>query len=203
MNLTRKSLIVIFSILLIDQVSKILVKTHMPLGASIPVFGNWFIIRFIENRGMAFGIDIPGDLGKPALTIFRILAAILIGFYLRSLIKKKAPVGFIIFLSMILAGAIGNIIDSLFYGMIFSESNYFAASQLFPHGHGYASFLHGRVVDMLYFPVIDGTYPDWFPFLAGQKFVFFRPIFNIADSAISVGVVSIFIFQRKYLRESK
>jgi signal peptidase II len=201
MNLTRKSLIVIFLILLIDQVSKIWIKTSMPLGSSIPVLGNWFLIRFIENRGMAFGIDIPGDLGKPALTIFRMIAAVIIGFYLRSLIKKKAPAGFIICVSMILAGAIGNIIDSLFYGMIFSESNYFEAATLFPSGGGYATFLHGRVVDMLYFPVIDGTYPDWFPFWHGQRFIFFRPIFNIADSAISVGVVAIFLFQRKYLKQ--
>ncbi len=201
MNLTRKSLIVIFLILLIDQISKFLVKTSMPLGASIPVIGDWFIIRFIENRGMAFGIDIPGDLGKPALTIFRMIAAVIIGFYLRSLIIKKAPAGFIICVSMILAGAIGNIIDSLFYGMIFSESNYFEAASLFPAEGGYATFLHGRVVDMLYFPVIDGTYPDWFPFWHGQKFIFFRPIFNIADSAISVGVVAIFLFQRKYLKQ--
>jgi len=203
MNLTRKALLVIFLILLIDQISKILIKTTMPLGASIPVFGDWFMIRFIENRGMAFGIDIPGNLGKPALTIFRMIAAALIGIYLRSLIVKKAPAGFIIFLSMILAGAIGNIIDSLFYGMIFTESNYFEAATMFPEGKGYASFLHGRVVDMLYFPIIEGTYPDWFPYLHGQKFVFFRPIFNIADSAISVGVISIFLFQRKYLKEVK
>ena len=203
MNLTRKALTVVFVILILDQILKIWVKTTLPLGASVPVIGNWFLIRFIENRGMAFGIDIPGDLGKPALTIFRIIAAILIGLYLRSLIRKKAPVGFIICLSMILAGAIGNIIDSMFYGMIFSDSSYFAAAKLFPKGGGYSTFLHGRVVDMLYFPIIDGTYPEWFPIWHGQKFVFFRPIFNIADSAISVGVVSIFLFQRKYLKEIK
>lgn len=166
MNLKSKSLIVIFLILIIDQVSKIWIKTSMPLGASIPVFDNWFLIRFIENRGMAFGIDIPGDLGKPALTIFRIIAAVIISFYLRSLIIKKAPAGFIICVSMVLAGAIGNIIDSLFYGMIFSESNYFEAAKIFPAEGGYASFLHGRVVDMLYFQLL--TVPIPIGFLSGM-----------------------------------
>ena len=173
----------------------------MALGSSIPVFDGWFLIRFIENPGMAFGIDIPSKFGKPALTLFRIIAACIIGWYLASLIKRKAPVGFVICISLILAGAIGNIIDSMFYGLIFSESNYFEAAKLFPQAGGYSSFLHGHVVDMLYFPLFEGNYPDWFPVWGGQKFIFFRPIFNIADSAISIGVMSIFIFQRKYLKE--
>ncbi len=173
----------------------------MPLGSTQPVLGNWFLIRFIENPGMAFGIDIPGKFGKPSLTIFRMIAVVLIGIYLRSIIKRKAPLGFVICLSMILAGAIGNIIDSMFYGLIFGESNTLEPAIMFPEGGGYAPFLHGKVVDMLYFPVIEGNFPDWFPFLHGQRFVFFRPIFNIADSSISVGVISIFLFQRKYLKE--
>lgn len=200
MSLSRKAILVVVLILIIDQISKIIVKTTMPLGATQPVFGGWFLIRFIENPGMAFGIDIPGRLGKPALTLFRVIAVGIIGWYLRSLILRKAPVGFIIFLSMILAGAIGNIIDSMFYGMIFSESNYFEAATIFPKGPGYENFLHGRVVDMLYFPIIEGNYPEWIPFKGGEKFIFFRPIFNIADSAISIGVACIFLFQRKYLR---
>lgn len=201
MNLTRKALLVIFLILILDQVLKFIVKTSMPLGATQPVIGSWFLIRFIENPGMAFGIDIPGKLGKPLLTIFRMIAAGIIGWYLRSLIIKKASAGFIICISMIFAGAVGNIIDSLFYGLIFSESTYFNTAEILPEGGGYASLLNGRVVDMLYFPVIEGNFPDWFPVWHGQRFIFFRPIFNIADSAISVGVISILLFQRKYLRE--
>ena len=201
MTKLTKALLVIFLILIADQILKIYVKTSMPLGATNPVIGKWFLLRFIENPGMAFGIDIPGKWGKPALTLFRIVAAFFIGWYLRNLIVKKAPTGFIICLAMIFAGAVGNIIDSVFYGVIFSSSNYFEAATMFPEGGGYASLLNGKVVDMLYFPLIEGNYPDWFPFLGGQKFIFFRPIFNIADSSISVGVAAILIFQRKYLKE--
>ena len=173
----------------------------MPLGATKFVIGKWFLIRFIENPGMAFGIDIPGKLGKPALTLFRLIAVVLISIYLKSIIRKNAPLGFVICLSMILAGAIGNIIDSMFYGLIFSESSALETAVMFPAGGGYAPFLHGRVVDMLYFPVIENNLPDWLPIWGGRRFIFFRPIFNIADSAISIGVISIFIFQRKYLKE--
>jgi signal peptidase II len=201
LSLSTKAVLIVLFILILDQTVKIYIKTHMALGSSIPVFDGWFLIRFIENPGMAFGIDIPSKLGKPALTLFRIAAACIIGWYLVSLIKRKAPAGFIICIAMILAGAIGNIIDSLFYGLIFSDSNYFEAAKMFPQGGGYASFLHGRVVDMLYFPLIEGNYPHWFPIWGGQRFIFFRPIFNIADSAISIGVMSIFIFQRKYLKQ--
>lgn len=201
MNLTRKALLVILLIVILDQILKIIIKTSLPLGATQPVIGKWFLLRFIENPGMAFGIDIPGKIGKPALTLFRILAATLIGLYLRSLILKNAPTGFVLCIAMIFAGALGNIIDSVFYGVIFSESTYFETARLFPHGGGYAPLLSGRVVDMLYFPIFENNYPDWFPFLHGQKFIFFRPIFNIADSSITIGVAAILIFQRKYLRE--
>jgi signal peptidase II len=201
LSLANKSIFIVLLILIIDQTVKIYIKTHMALGNSIPVFDGWFIIRFIENPGMAFGIDIPSKLGKPALTIFRIIAAFIIGWYLMNLIKRKAPVGFVVCIAMILAGAIGNILDSMFYGLIFSESNYFEAAKLFPKGGGYAAFLYGHVVDMLYFPLIEGNYPHWLPIWGDQRFTFFRPIFNIADSAISIGVLSIFIFQRKYLKE--
>jgi len=200
LSLPQKALLVVILILIIDQTFKILIKTTMPLGSTQPVIGSWFLLRFIENPGMAFGIDIPGKFGKPSLTIFRMIAVVLISLYMRSIIKKKAPFGFIFCLSMILAGAIGNIIDSMFYGLIFSESSALKPAMLFPEEGGYAPFLHGKVVDMLYFPLIEGTFPDWFPFWHDQRFIFFRPIFNIADSAISVGVASIFLFQRKYLK---
>jgi signal peptidase II len=201
MSLSKKALVLIILILIADQIIKIIVKTHMIQGASIPVFGNWFFIRFIENPGMALGINLPGKLGKPVLSLFRIAAVILIGWYLVSLIRKNAPTGFVLCIALIFAGAIGNIIDSMFYGLLFSESTYFEVSKFLPKGGGYASFLHGHVVDMLYFPIIECNYPDWFPIWGGQKFVFFRPIFNIADSAISIGVMAILIFHRKYLKE--
>ncbi len=197
-SITRKSILIIALILIVDQVLKIWVKTHMTLGESIPVMDNWFIIKFIENPGMAFGIDIPGRFGKMSLTIFRIIAAIGIGWYLHTLIVQKAHTGLIICLSLVMAGAVGNIIDSAVYGLIFNESNYFAPSQLFPEAGGYASLLHGKVVDMLYFPLLKGTYPQWFPFLGGEEFIFFRPIFNIADSSISVGVIAILLFQKRF-----
>ena len=204
-SITKKSILIIILILICDQTLKIWVKTHMTLGESIPIINNFFFIKFIENPGMAFGIDIPGAFGKLSLTLFRILAAIGIGFYLRSLIIHKAHSGLIICLSLVMAGAIGNIIDSTFYGLIFTESNYFAPSLIFPEGGGYASLLHGKVVDMLYFHVLEGTYPNWLPFIGGNEFVFFRPIFNIADSSISCGVIAILIFQKRFftgLRES-
>lgn len=172
----------------------------MTLGQYIPVIGNWFQIRFIENPGMAFGIDIPGKFGKLALSLFRIFAVGGIAWYLRVLIRRKAPHGLILSIAMVLAGAIGNIIDSTFYGLIFSGSNYNTLATVFPAGGGYAPLLHGQVVDMLYFPVVDGHYPNWIPFLGGKQLVFFRPIFNIADSSITIGVASILIFQRKFFK---
>ncbi len=201
MSLTKKSILLIILILIVDQVIKIIIKVHFKLGESVPVFDNWFLIRFIENPGMAFGIDIPGKFGKPILSIFRIIAVVLIGWYLLILIRKNAPTGFVLCIALIFAGAVGNIIDSMFYGLIFSESTYFEAAKFLPPGGGYATFLHGHVVDMLYFPLIECNYPDWFPIWGGEKFIFFRPIFNIADSAISIGVMLILIFQRKYLKE--
>ncbi len=151
---------------------------------------------------MAFGIDIPGDLGKPILTIFRIVAVVLISIYIKNSIKKGAPAGFVLFMSMVLAGALGNIFDSLFYGLIFSESTYFGVAEYMPPDGGYAPFLYGHVVDMFYFPLIEGVYPEWIPFKGGESFLFFRPIFNVADSAISVGVICILLFQRGYLKEN-
>jgi signal peptidase II len=196
MSVTRRSIMIILLILVADQALKILVKTHMTLYQQIPIFGQWGILHFVENNGMAFGLSLPGNLGKILLTSFRILAVVAIGFYLRHLIRIKAHTGLIITLSMVLAGAMGNIVDSVFYGMIFSSSSPIQAATMFPEGGGYAPLLQGRVVDMFYFPLIKGNYPQWFR--DGSSFIFFRPVFNIADSSISVAVVIILFNQRRF-----
>jgi signal peptidase II len=195
--------IVIFLVLVLDQVSKFIVKSNMTIGQGIPVFGEWFIIYFIENKGMAFGLEFAGENGKLILSLFRIVAVVFIGWYIHKLIKQGASNGLIICISLIMAGALGNIIDSAFYGMIFSESGFGQVAQFLPEGGGYASFLHGKVVDMLYFPVIRGNFPQWFPFWAGQEFVFFRPVFNLADSSITIGVFILLIFQKKFFEFEK
>ena len=171
----------------------------MHLGESISVFGNWFLISFIENRGMAFGIELGGDFGKIILSIFRVALVTLIGLYITQLIKKRiVPTGVLVGLALIMAGAIGNIIDSLFYGLIFNSPYPPELATMFPPEGGYAGFLHGHVVDMLYFPIIDTTWPSWVPFVGGNSFVFFRPVFNIADSAISVGAIYLLLFHRRF-----
>jgi signal peptidase II len=202
MSIGKKSILVILIILILDQLFKILIKTNMSIGDEIPVFGNWFILHFTENNGMAFGMDLPGENGKIFLSLFRILAVTGIAFYIRYLIKQKAHNGLVLSVALILAGAAGNIFDSLFYGMIFEDS-WGKVAMLFPEGGGYSSFLHGRVVDMLYFPVIRGYWPEWFPFWGGQSLVFFRPVFNIADSSITVGVFIILFFQRRFFAEQE
>ncbi len=194
----KKSLIIITIILLADQILKFWIKLNMSLGEEIHVFGDWFIIHFTENKGMAFGLTFGGEFGKLALSLFRLVAIIAIGWYLTDLIKKKMPPGLIISITLIFAGALGNLIDSAFYGLIFSNSSYHTAATLFPENGGYNTFLHGMVVDMFYFPVIQGYYPEWFPFWGGNEFIFFRPVFNIADSSITTGVLLLILFQRKY-----
>lgn len=200
MSVTRKSIMIILLILVADQTLKILVKTHMTLYQQIPFFGNWAILHFVENNGMAFGLSMPGSLGKILLTSFRIIAVVAIGFYLRYLIRSNAHTGLIISLSMVMAGALGNIIDSVFYGLIFSGSTPVQAATLFPKGGGYAPLMQGRVVDMFYFPIFKGNYPEWFR--GGSSFIFFRPVFNIADSSISVAVAIILFKQRKFFRHT-
>jgi signal peptidase II len=189
---------VVFLVLLIDQLSKIWVKTHMGLYDTIPVT-DWFRIYFVENNGMAFGIE-AGE--KLFLSLFRVIAVVLIIFYIRRLIKDNYKTGFIVCVTLVLAGAAGNIIDSLFYGVIFEASYPGHIASLVPWGEGYSSLLHGKVVDMLYFPLFSGTWPDWVPMVGGQEFLFFRFIFNIADSAITVGVILILLFYRKTLSYS-
>jgi signal peptidase II len=200
MSLRNKSIFVIVLILFIDQFVKIWVKTHMEIGQEIHIFGNLGMIHFIENNGMAFGMELGGRPGKLLLSIFRIAAIFGIGWFLNSLINKKANLGLILAGSAIMAGAIGNIIDSAFYGMIFSESFNHPAI-LFPPEGAYSTFLHGKVVDMFYFPIINTHWPTWSPIKPGESFVFFRPVFNIADSAITCGVIAIVLFQKRMFRD--
>ena len=196
MSKLNKSILIVVLVLLVDQVLKIWIKTNMTLGQEFPVIGNWFLIHFVENNGMAFGFEFGGEYGKMFLSLFRVVAVCAIGWYILKLVKKDISMGFIACVSLIFAGAIGNIIDSAFYGLIFNDS-YGQVSSLFPEGGGYATFLHGRVVDMFYFPLFSGVYPDWIPLVGGNDFQFFRPVFNIADSAISVGIFTIILFFRK------
>lgn|SRR5690606_16636909 len=196
-----KPIILIVIILLIDQLSKFWVKLNMTIGQSFHVLGEKFQIHFIENPGMAYGMEFGGEYGKLMLTLFRIIAVCGIGYGLHYMIQNKYNRGFILNVALIFAGALGNILDSVFYGVIFTESTMFETAKLFPEGGGYAPFLHGKVVDMLYFPLIEGNFPSWFPVWGGEEFLFFRPVFNIADSAITVGVFLILIFQKRYFKE--
>jgi signal peptidase II len=201
----KKRYIAIFIVILlaIDQIVKFYIKTHMTLGESIHVFGNWFQIYFIENEGAAFGMSLGGQYGKLILSLFRIFAVVGICWLIDRLRKKKAPVGMIVGVSLVLAGALGNIIDSAIYGLIFSESTWTSVATLFPAGGGYGTFLHGKVVDMLYLPLFTiHNMPSWLGWLSGADgvFTFFAPVFNIADSYISIAVFYLLIFQWKYFK---
>ena len=180
-----KPLLVIFLVLLADQLLKTWIKTNMYLGQEFNIIGKWFIIHFTENNGMAFGMEFGGEFGKLALSLFRIAAVAGIGYGLHYLIKHKYHRGLILNVALIFAGALGNIIDSVFYGKIY----------------GYETWFHGRVVDMLYFPIAEGHFPSWIPIWGGDEFVFFRPVFNLADAAISLGVILILVFQKNYFKE--
>ncbi len=192
-------------IVVVDQALKIYVKTNFFVGEWHQVIGQWFRLYFIENEGMAYGLKFGGDWGKMLLTLFRLAAVIFGVFYLARIIKQKLHPGFILCAALIFAGALGNLIDSMFYGLIFENSSpvMLNVAKIFPH-QGYAGFLHGKVVDMLYFPIIrNATFPQWVPFWGGEDFEFFRPIFNIADAAISCGVITILLFQRRFFPSEK
>ena len=204
----RKStavLLTIILILILDQVLKIYIKTHIHYGDGFDILGlSWAKIHFVENEGMAFGLSFGGVTGKYILSIFRILMVGFLIYILNNLLKNKETYGLIISFSMIIAGAIGNINDSMFYGLIFSESYFHGGlATMFPPEGGYGNFLTGKVVDMLYFPLIDTILPEWFPIWGGERFEFFRPVFNIADSAITVGVASILLFHRRFFNAEK
>ena len=186
------AVLIVAAILLIDQIIKVMVKTHMALHEQIEIFP-WFKIVFIENNGMAYGMEIGNKL---VLSIFRIVAVALLSWYITRLVRRKARWGYIACLSMVLAGAAGNIIDSMFYGLIFNASSAHYVSYFVPFGTGYAPFLMGKVVDMFYFPLIVTTWPEWMPVVGGNPFVFFSPVFNFADAAISVGAVLLLLFYR-------
>lgn len=187
---------IVVAILLIDQIIKIEVKTNMTLGEAKRVT-DWFYIEFIENSGMAYGMKF---INKLVLSLFRLFAIGFIGYYLAKIIKKNvAPLGYIVLIAMVLAGAAGNLIDCLFYGLIFDASTPFTVSQFVPFGEGYSTFLHGKVVDMFYFPIVQTTWPEWVPYFGGSEYVFFSPVFNFADACISVGVVALLLFYRKQL----
>lgn len=187
----------VVAILAIDQAIKIWVKTHMRLHDSIDI-ASWFKISFIENNGMAFGMEIGSKL---FLSGFRILAIVAMTYYIYLLVRQQVKWGYLICLSMVLAGAVGNVIDCMFYGLIFTPSTPYLIAEVVPFGEGYAPFLMGRVVDMFYFPLIETNWPEWMPFVGGEHFVFFSPVFNFADSCVSVGIVLLLIFYRKEISQ--
>ena len=195
----KKAFAIVFLILLIDQCVKVYIKTHFHLGESIQVFGlDWFQIYFVENDGAAWGAKLPGDYGKIALSLFRLIIAPLIGYWLIKSVKENAPKLLVISIALILAGAVGNIIDSLIYGVIFDASTTSQVASFMPEAGGYEKPLYGKVVDMLYFPFIkNATWPEWMPWIGGKTFTFFNAIFNIADMAISTGVGILLVFNKK------
>ncbi|MBL7962634.1 MAG: lipoprotein signal peptidase [Flavobacteriales bacterium] len=195
----KRALLLVLLVLAADQALKVWIKLTFYYDASIPLFGegvNWAYLHFIENRGMAFGLEFGGRMGKLMLTLFRIVAVIGIGYMLVQQARRGASQGLVLSLALVLAGALGNIIDSTFYGMLFSESTHYQKAVLFPPEGGYAALFHGAVVDMFYFPLVDGRLPQWVPYWGGDHILFFRPVFNIADAAITCGIVWLIFAQR-------
>ena len=197
----RNVTFIIAAIIILDQAIKIWIKTTYPFGDTGVTNLSWFKLHFIENKGMAWGWEFGGGLGKMALTLFRLAAVIFGTWYLARIVKQHYSKGFIICAALIYAGALGNLIDSMFYGLIFEESSYSHVAKIFP-GEGYAGFLHGRVVDMLYFPMVKSHFPSWIPFVGGDDFEFFSPIFNIADASISTGVITLLVFQKRFFKKN-
>ncbi len=198
----RNAIILILLIIILDQWTKIYVKTHFYYGEEMNVIGNWFKLHFIENEGMAYGMKLgEAGTGKLILSLFRLVAVVFGFFLLKRLVNKGYSRGAIICGALILAGALGNLIDSMFYGLMFNESTFHIA-RMMPFGHGYGAFLHGRVVDMLYFPIVETKLPDWVPVMGGKDFVFFEPVFNIADAAISTGVLILVFFQKRLIHKA-
>lgn len=199
----RNAIFIILFIIIIDQWVKFYIKTHFYYGEEVNVLGTWFKLHFIENEGMAFGMKLnEAPTGKLILTLFRLVAVVFGFFLLKRLVNKQYSKGAIICGALILAGALGNLIDSIFYGMIFTESSFHVA-KLVPWGQGYGKLFHGKVVDMLYFPLINTTLPNWIPFVGGKSFEFFEPVFNIADAAISTGVLILVFFQKKLIHKKQ
>ena len=196
-------IITVFAVLFIDQCIKLYIKSHYRIGEGCRVAGDWFRITFTENPGMAFGLEFGGNYGKIALSLFRVLAVFAGAFYIKKIVNDKEHKGFIICVSLILAGALGNILDSAFYGLLFGPSDDYQVAQFMPAEGGYAGFLHGYVVDMFYFPIYHGTFPKWVPVWGGEPFEFFSAIFNFADMAISFGVGIILVFQKVFFNPKK
>jgi signal peptidase II len=202
----KQLILLVLLILLADQALKFYIKLNYYAGEEHVMVDHWFRLHFVENEGMAWGWKFGGDLGKIALTLFRLVAVIWGSFLIRDFIKKKYSNGFLICAALIYAGALGNLIDSLFYGVIFEQSNPITqnVARLFPPEGGYASLLHGKVVDMLYFPIITNAhFPSWVPVWGGQEFEFFRPVFNLADASISTGVIVLLLFQNRLMKRAE
>lgn len=194
----------ILLVIVADQALKIWIKTNFTFGHVTNILGlSWCRLYFIENEGMAWGWKFGGEWGKMLLTLFRLVAVVFGTWYIGKIVRERYTRGFIVCAALIYAGALGNLIDSLFYGMIFSQTTYTQIAEAFPPEGGYAGFLHGHVVDMLYFPIVDTVLPNWVPFLGGKPFEFFSPIFNIADASISIGVIVLLAFQKKFFQKEE